>query len=71
MQTNPDSLPVEKTGRSHVLKRFSDHWATVKAMFEDNEEFRLLCNKYLMIGVYCHTIVVVEHLLLITYYSNM
>ena len=46
MQTNPDSLPVEKTGRSHVVKRFSDHWATEKAMFEDNEEFRLLCNKY-------------------------
>ncbi len=46
MNTNPDSLPVEKTGKSHILKRFPVHWATIIAMFEENEEFRMLCNEY-------------------------
>ena len=46
MQTNPDSLPVEKTGKSHLLKRFPDHWAAVIALFEENEAFRSLCNEY-------------------------
>ncbi len=46
MNTNSDSLPVEKTGKLHILKRFPVHWATIIAMFEENEEFRSLCNEY-------------------------
>ena len=46
MQTNSDSWPVDGAAKLHIFRRFPDHWATVKAMFEDNEEFRLLCNEY-------------------------
>lgn len=37
---------MDEAAKIHVIRRFPDNWATVKAMFEDNEEFRLLCSEY-------------------------
>ena len=46
MNTDPVRLPVEKTGKSHILKRFPTHWATIITLFEENEEFRSLSDEY-------------------------
>lgn len=46
MSTEPDFWPVDRSDKLLIIKRNPDYWAGINALFESNEEFRLLCQEY-------------------------
>jgi len=46
MSTELDFWPVNGADKLRIIKRYPDYWADINALFESNEDFRLLCQEY-------------------------